>query len=128
MLLFLPRRNVEASFPWLLESPNFTLLKGDGWQGGPSSAAPYHAIHVGAAAEAVPAALLKQLANGGVMIIPVECKGGKVQIEDEGQRDLGEEHRSCWGQALVAVRKSQTGSVSVGYITSVMYVPLVKPG
>ena len=42
----------------------------DGWTGLPDYG-PYDAIHVGAAAEKIPDALLDQLANGGRMIIPV---------------------------------------------------------
>lgn len=120
-------RNVQASFPWLLKSPNFRLLKRDGWEGGPSSLSPYHAIHVGAAAAAVPAALMRQLAPEGIMIIPVECKRGRVKIEGEADREVrGDEWEWGGGQVLVAVKKDANGAISVEYITSVMYVPLVK--
>jgi len=49
---------------------NVKVIAGDGAQGF-SDAAPYDAILVSAAAHAVPAALLAQLAEGGRMIIPV---------------------------------------------------------
>ncbi|CDJ51536.1 UPF0202 family protein, putative [Eimeria brunetti] len=80
-LVDLSRKNVAAAFPQLLQSPNFELIKGDGWAGGPSWGAPYDAIHVGAAAAAVPAALLQQLAAGGKMVIPVECSRGRITLE-----------------------------------------------
>jgi protein-L-isoaspartate(D-aspartate) O-methyltransferase len=43
---------------------------GDGYAGWPQHA-PFDAIHVGAAAPAVPQALLEQLAPGGRLVIPV---------------------------------------------------------
>ena len=50
---------------------------GDGWQGWPSQA-PFDGILVAAAPEAVPEALLHQLAEGGRLIIPV---GGRASQE-----------------------------------------------
>jgi len=52
---------------------------GDGWQGLPA-AAPFDAIHVGAAATSVPHALLTQLKVGGRLIIPVGLQGGAQQL------------------------------------------------
>ncbi|XP_022590032.2 protein-L-isoaspartate O-methyltransferase [Cyclospora cayetanensis] len=126
-LVDLSRKNVASAFPSLLQGSNFALVKGDGWSGGPASAAPYHAIHVGAAAAAVPAALLEQLAPGGQMVIPVECRRGKIRIEGRGEKEV-RGHGCGWepGQALVGVEKNSAGEVSLRYITSVMYVPLVK--
>ncbi|CDJ28353.1 protein-l-isoaspartate o-methyltransferase, putative [Eimeria mitis] len=123
-LVDLSRRNVAAGYPQLLQSKNFELIKGDGWAGGPSWGAPYDAIHVGAAAAAVPAALLQQLAPGGKMVIPVECKRGRITLEGLGEREIGGELGG--GQALVAVNKNEEGTVSVKYVTSVVYVPLVR--
>ncbi|NVD05669.1 protein-L-isoaspartate(D-aspartate) O-methyltransferase [Vibrio sp. JPW-9-11-11] len=53
-----------------LDIYNVSTKHGDGWQGW-SAKAPYDAIIVTAAAESVPEALLAQLAQGGVMMIPV---------------------------------------------------------
>ncbi|CDJ43681.1 protein-l-isoaspartate o-methyltransferase, putative [Eimeria tenella] len=125
-LVDLSRKNVAAAFPSLLSSPNFELIKGDGWAGGPSWGAPYHAIHVGAAAAAVPAALLQQLAAGGKMVIPVQCSRGRITLEGLGERDLGINADLGGGQALVVISKSSGGEISVKYITSVIYVPLVR--
>ena len=114
---------MAGAFPELLQSRNFALIKGDGWAGGPSWGAPFDAIHVGAAAAAVPAALLQQLAAGGRMVIPVECNRGFISLEGLGDREVG----GCdGGQALVSVEKDKMGNVSVKYITSVIYVPLVR--
>jgi protein-L-isoaspartate(D-aspartate) O-methyltransferase len=52
--------------------------------------APYNAIHVGAAAATFPTALMKQLAPGGVMVIPVGPERGTQylyrveRVGDEG--------------------------------------------
>ncbi|AIW13020.1 protein-L-isoaspartate(D-aspartate) O-methyltransferase [Vibrio tubiashii] len=53
-----------------LDIYNVATKHGDGWQGW-AAKAPFDAIIVTAAAESVPAALLAQLAEGGVMVIPV---------------------------------------------------------
>lgn len=53
-----------------LDIYNVSTKHGDGWQGW-SAKAPFDAIIVTAAAESVPSALLEQLAQGGVMVIPV---------------------------------------------------------
>ncbi|MDC5854900.1 protein-L-isoaspartate(D-aspartate) O-methyltransferase [Vibrio europaeus] len=56
-----------------LDIYNVSTKHGDGWQGW-AVKAPFDAIIVTAAAESVPAALLAQLAEGGVMVIPVGNK------------------------------------------------------
>jgi len=98
------RTNVEKSDGDLLASEALKIVKADGWKGWPESA-PYDAIHVGAAAESVPLALVEQLKNGGQMVIPV----GKHS------------------QELLLVSKAQNGKVSTQHLMDVRYVPLVKP-
>jgi len=51
------------------------LIASDGWGGYPPGS-PYNAIHVGAAASTFPIQLMKQLAVGGMMVIPVGPDGG----------------------------------------------------
>lgn len=53
-----------------LDLYNVSMKHGDGWQGWLSQA-PFEGIIVTAAASQVPEALLKQLADGGVMIAPI---------------------------------------------------------
>ncbi|KAF3438658.1 hypothetical protein FNV43_RR21422 [Rhamnella rubrinervis] len=67
-------------------------------------AAPYDAIHVGAAAPEIPPALIEQLKPGGRMVIPV----GNIF------------------QDLKVVDKNSDGSISVRSETSVRYVPLTS--
>ena len=76
----------------------------DGWTGLPDYG-PYDAIHVGAAAEKIPDALLDQLARGGRMIIPV----GGVDA----------------AQALVQVDRDLSGTLSQRTLFGVRYVELV---
>lgn len=75
-LVDLSRENIMKSDGDLFESETVHVAHGDGWRGLPEHA-PYHAIHVGAAAERFPTDLMMQLnPNGGVMIIPVGPDGG----------------------------------------------------
>lgn len=60
-----------------LDITNITARYGDGYKGWPE-AAPFDRIIVTAAAPEVPPALLEQLADGGVMIIPV----GEPDVQD----------------------------------------------
>jgi protein-L-isoaspartate(D-aspartate) O-methyltransferase len=101
------RANVERDRPHLLRSGRVQVIGGDGWAGCPEHA-PYDAIHVGAAADEVPAALVQQLRPGGRMVIPV------------GPHDHG-------AQVFMTVDKLPDGSVVSHPIISVQYVPLVKP-
>ncbi|CEM18497.1 unnamed protein product [Vitrella brassicaformis CCMP3155] len=97
--------NVKNDLPKLMEAPNFKLLVGDGWKGY-AEFAPYHAIHVGAAARVVPQALVDQLAVGGKMIIPLGPSGG--------------------AQYLTEVTKDESGHVKQRQLFGVRYVPLVE--
>ena len=61
---------------------NITAMQGDGTKGWPE-AAPYDRILVTAAAPTVPAALLSQLAEGGVLVIPVGAHGEQMLLRIE---------------------------------------------
>eukprot|EP00667_Euglena_gracilis_P024231 EG_transcript_27756 len=87
----------------LLDSKKVTLQAGDGSKGLPGLA-PFHAIHVGAAAPTMPQALLQQLASPGRMVIPVGPQGGSQQ--------------------LVVVDKDANGTVTQWAECGVQYVPL----
>lgn len=82
---------------------NIRFIVGDGWQGW-AAAAPYERIMVTAAAERVPPQLLEQLADGGILVIPV---GG-----DEGQE-------------LQAIHK-RGGQTTVTVLSLCRFVPLVE--
>ena len=74
----------------LLDIYNVSTKHGDGWQGW-SVHAPFDAIIVTAAADCVPDALLTQLADGGVMVIPVGFEEQKLlKIRRNGEEYLSE--------------------------------------
>jgi protein-L-isoaspartate(D-aspartate) O-methyltransferase len=81
-LLERARRNLLG-----LRLANLRLVHGDGYAG-LEKAAPYQAIVVAAAAPRVPEALLRQLAPGGRMVLPLKANGGAqrlVMIERSGR-------------------------------------------
>eukprot|EP00931_Biecheleriopsis_adriatica_P058449 TRINITY_DN3479_c0_g1_i1.p1 TRINITY_DN3479_c0_g1~~TRINITY_DN3479_c0_g1_i1.p1 ORF type:complete len:406 (+),score=84.66 TRINITY_DN3479_c0_g1_i1:170-1219(+) len=69
-LVALGNANIRKSDGDLLNSGRLSILYGDGWKGCPHDA-PFDCIHVGAAAEMVPEALLLQLKPGGRLVIPL---------------------------------------------------------
>ena len=82
---------------------NITTRVGDGARGWPEQA-PFARIIVTAAAETVPAALVDQLAPGGVMVVPVGRQGGD--------------------QALLRLTREADG-IREEVLDSVRFVPLV---
>jgi len=87
-----------------LDLHNVSMRHGDGWKGW-SSKAPFDGIIVTAAASEIPSDLVAQLADGGVMIIPVGDK-------DEAQ-------------SLTVIRRFGD-SIEQQQIGDVRFVPLVK--
>jgi len=104
-------RSIQASqqITWakeMTDSGQLLILQGDGRQGY-APGAPYDAIHVGAAAPHVPAALTDQLKPGGRLVIPVGAEGGI--------------------QELLVVDKSGDGAhLQQRKVMGVMYVPLTS--
>ncbi|PKH20022.1 protein-L-isoaspartate O-methyltransferase [Enterobacterales bacterium CwR94] len=87
-----------------LDLHNISTRHGDGWEGWPSRG-PFDAIIVTAAPEAVPTELMMQLAEGGIMVLPV-----------------GESHQ----QQLLKRITHKEGEFVVDIIEPVRFVPLVK--
>ncbi len=94
----------EAMFE-TLHIRNVTAKLDDGNRGWPEQA-PFDRILVTAAALKVPETLLKQLANGGVMVVPVGAAA-----ED---------------QVLVRIRRDEAGAFRHEFLTGVRFVPLVE--
>jgi len=112
-LVDLSRENVKKADQDLLTSGTVTLQVGDGWKG-LSDVAPFHAIHVGAAAETFPKNLMMQLyPHGGMMILPVGPEGGYQNLyKVERLRDSDKfDERDFRIRSLLGVR----------------YVPLIHP-
>ena len=82
---------------------NIVAKSGDGYYGWPQEA-PFDAIIVTAAASHIPPPLVRQLKEGGSMIIPV---GSNFMV-----------------QQLVLIRKSAKGAISTRQILPVRFVPL----
>ena len=79
----------------------------DGREGWPPHA-PYHAIHVGAAAARIPEALIEQLAPGGRMIIPVGPAGGFQEYVQVDKDESGRVHRkSLFGVGYVPLTSAE---------------------
>ena len=77
---------------------NVEVVIGDGFAGVPRRA-PYDRINVTAAAETVPQGLLDQLADGGVMVLPLGQHGGSQHIVKLTKLQTGIER-----EQLIAVR------------------------
>ena len=86
-----------------LDLHNVTTRYGDGMEGWPQQA-PFERIIVTAAAEEVPKALLDQLGEDGVMVVPVGREG--------------------WSQEVLRLRRTQSGFESEELLP-VRFVPLV---
>ncbi|KAI9188310.1 hypothetical protein H9P43_002701 [Blastocladiella emersonii ATCC 22665] len=104
-LVAMGRAHLEAWNPDVLRTGQAVCIMADGRKGFPEHA-PYHAIHVGAAAPEIPADLVAQLARPGRMIIPV-----------------GPQHGF---QELVQVDKDVHGNVTSKELLGVRYVPLTS--
>jgi protein-L-isoaspartate(D-aspartate) O-methyltransferase len=89
-------REAEARFK-ALGLHNITTRLGDGHKGWPEQA-PFERIIVTAAATAVPEPLLEQMADGGLMVIPV---GDRNTQEMQRIRRMGDEYQV---EHLLAVR------------------------
>ena len=104
-LVEMARRHLAEDFPSGLPESFVKLIQTDGWLGYPV-AAPFHAIHVGAAAESVPQPLLDQLAPNGRLIIPVGTAAQGLLVIDRDPSDQKKFHQRT--------------------VCGVRYVPLVK--
>ena len=82
----------------------------DGWDG-LEALGPYDAIHVGAAAERLPTALVSQLARGGRMVVPVGPEGGVQElVQVDVDRDGRAQSRSLMGVRYVPLVKGVVGA------------------
>jgi len=99
--------NIKKSHGDLIEKGVIRIKAGDGWKGDVKNG-PFDCIHVGAAAESVPQALLEQLAPGGRLLIPVD-------------------NRYQSGQSYLQIDKSKSGALTQTNLMGVQYVRLIHP-
>lgn len=101
------KKNIQVADPELLDDGVVSVHCGNGWDGLPNEA-PFHFIHVGAAVEVVPKALMDQLADGGRLVVPVnEPRGGQmlVEITRKGNSFMERKLMAVWYVPLVRERK-----------------------
>ncbi|CAI2185123.1 4345_t:CDS:2 [Funneliformis geosporum] len=100
-LVDMSRRNIQKDRPGFLESKRIVLVHGDGRKGFPEES-PYDCIHVGAAAEKEPKALIDQLKAPGRLFVPVGVQS----------------------QSIYQIDKDENGKITRKELMGVMYVPL----
>ena len=75
------KKNLQMADGDLVDRGIVSIRCHNGWDG-LSNEAPFHFIHVGAAAEVPPQALMEQLLDGGRLVIPLnEARGGQIFVE-----------------------------------------------
>jgi protein-L-isoaspartate(D-aspartate) O-methyltransferase len=86
----------------LKSTKNVKIIHADGKKGYPKEA-PYDRIIVAAAAEKIPSALLKQLKDGGILLMPVGPEYGQVlvRVRRKGKNYL---HEKLGGFMFVPLR------------------------
>ncbi|KAK0411966.1 hypothetical protein QR680_005951 [Steinernema hermaphroditum] len=99
--------NIRKNHSEMMDDGRLKIIEGDGRLGYPA-AAPYNAIHVGAAAESLPQNLVDQLAVGGRMILPVNMNDTRN------------------GQRYVQVDKISDSEIQTKDLMGVIYVPLTS--
>ncbi|MDE3060519.1 MAG: protein-L-isoaspartate(D-aspartate) O-methyltransferase [Pseudomonadota bacterium] len=87
-----------------MQLTNIVSRRGDGSKGW-KEAAPFERIIVTAAADEIPAALLEQLAPGGIMVAPVGKNASQI---------------------LLRIRKDEHGAIGTEHLMNVRFVPLVE--
>ncbi len=89
-----------------LNYTNVEVLLGDGFGGEPMRA-PYDRIIVTAAAESIPPALTAQLAEGGIMILPLGPHGGAQELVKLTRTKDGLERANLIGVRFVPLLPGQ---------------------
>ena len=100
-LAALAEANVRRDDASLLASGRVSFRRGDG-RVGASSLGPYDAIHCGASAAAVPQALIKQLAPGGRLVMPVGQPGSSQRLTVvDRDRATGKLHEHSYSNVIL---------------------------
>ena len=112
----------------LVDSGALQLLVRDGFQGY-AEGGPYDAIHVGAAPEEIPPALLDQLKPGGMLLLPVGPTGG-VQSFVRVSRDTDPNVRKYYEEKLFeCVNEIRTrASLSLSLLSFILPLTMLIAG
>jgi protein-L-isoaspartate(D-aspartate) O-methyltransferase len=124
-LVDMARRNMQKSEAGreMLESGKVQFVKADGRLGF-ERAAPYDAIHVGAAAVEHHEALERQLGSPGRYVVVCRWFWGYYLLTWDGYRMFVPVADSTGGQAVWVIDKDKHGVVTRKRLYGVMYVPL----
>lgn len=90
-----------------LRQHNITAIVGDGSRGWPEQA-PFDRIMVTAAAETIPERLVEQLAEGGVMVLPLGSQGGDQELVKLVKQDGGIEIQKLFPVRFVPLVTGET--------------------
>lgn len=90
-----------------LRQHNITAIVGDGRRGWPEQA-PFDRIMVTAAAETIPERLVEQLAEGGVMVLPLGSQGGDQELVKLVKQDGGIEIQKLFPVRFVPLVTGET--------------------
>lgn len=124
-LVEMSKTNIQKQDGDLFDSKTVEVMVRDGWKGY-LEGSPYNAIHVGAAADTFPTELMKQLAVGGVMVIPVGPEGG-MQYLYQVER-LSDSGVVVGLDEIDSSKGFHEEDYEVRRVLGVRYVPLVRTG
>jgi len=115
-------KNINNWNPQMIESGQIKMICGDG-RLGYAEDAPYDAIHVGAAADSIPDALIEQLNIGGRMVLPVGPSGGNQHfVQIDKLHDGKVTKKSINGSHVCALdRQGQTNEIYLKSSVSIFF-------
>jgi len=106
-LVAFAQKNIEQEATDLVERRVISVQNADGWEGLPNEA-PFHFIHVGAAAVEPPRSLMNQLANGGRLVVPVGEQGMSQVLLEIQRTDQTFTERKLMGVVYVPLVRERT--------------------
>uniref|UniRef100_K3WFY6 Protein-L-isoaspartate O-methyltransferase n=1 Tax=Globisporangium ultimum (strain ATCC 200006 / CBS 805.95 / DAOM BR144) TaxID=431595 RepID=K3WFY6_GLOUD len=106
-LVAFAKKNIERADRDLIDKHVVSVQGADGWEGLPNEA-PFHFIHVGAAAVEPPQSLMDQLADGGRLVVPVGEQGASQVLLEIQRTDQTFTQRQLMGVSYVPLVRERT--------------------